>query len=156
MIRLVIPGASELLLSHAVFDLNGTLAVDGKLVDGVAPRLSALSEHLECILASADTNQSLAATAQVLRVEARRVDCGSDKASLLAELRRTGALGIVAVGNGRNDAEMFRSCTLAIAVVGAEGASGEALLEADVVCTSPVDALDLLLHPLRLVSTLRP
>jgi hypothetical protein len=40
-------------------------------------------------------------------------------------------------------------------VIGSEGASGAALRTADAVVASAPEAIDLLLHPLRLVATLR-
>jgi len=45
--------------------------------------------------------------------------------------------------------------TLAIALVGREGCSVETLMQADIVCPTIGDALDLLLTPRRIVATLR-
>jgi soluble P-type ATPase len=50
---------------------------------------------------------------------------------------------------------MLRAARLGLVVVESEGAAGEAVMAADVVLPSIVDALDLLLHPLRLTATLR-
>jgi soluble P-type ATPase len=50
---------------------------------------------------------------------------------------------------------MFAASALAIVVVGQEGACVKSLLAADIVVTSPLDAMDLLLRPKRLVATLR-
>lgn len=61
----------------------------------------------------------------------------------------------VSIGNGRNDRLMLKAAALGIVVVQAEGAAAETVLSAQVVCTDILDALDLLLHPLRLVATLR-
>jgi soluble P-type ATPase len=63
--------------------------------------------------------------------------------------------GCVAIGNGRSDAQMHREAALGIAVIQAEGACAATLGAADVVCGSIPDALDLLLHPLRLAATRR-
>jgi len=59
------------------------------------------------------------------------------------------------VGNGLNDAGLLRRAALGIAVLGPEGLSRLALLAAEVVVGSVVDALDLLLKPHRLRATLR-
>ena len=59
------------------------------------------------------------------------------------------------MGNGRNDRLMLDEAALGVVVVQREGAAVETLLAADVVCQSIVDALDLLLNPLRLKATLR-
>jgi len=61
----------------------------------------------------------------------------------------------VCIGNGRNDRLMLKEAVLGIAVVLKEGVAAETLVSADVVCTSIVSALELLMHPLRLTATLR-
>jgi soluble P-type ATPase len=55
MIRIEIPGFYNLQLVHLVLDYNGTLAVDGKLLSGVAEALTALSSELEIHVITADT-----------------------------------------------------------------------------------------------------
>jgi soluble P-type ATPase len=50
---------------------------------------------------------------------------------------------------------MLQAAALGIAVLGPEGLAAEAWQAADVVMASIHDALDLLLHPRRLVATLR-
>jgi soluble P-type ATPase len=151
-----IPGREPFTLAHAIFDLNGTLAVDGVLAEGVATRLKRLCRQLHVIVASADTHGTLKSTTERLGVEARRVERGTEKAALLRALRGTGGGGVVAVGNDMNDLEMFREADLAIAVLGAEGTAAAALVAADVICRSGEDAIDLLLHTDRLIATLRP
>jgi len=69
-------------------------------------------------------------------------------------VERLGAERVVAIGNGANDAGMLQAAALGIAVLGPEGLAGEAWQAADVVAGIH-QALDLLLHPRRLVATLR-
>jgi soluble P-type ATPase len=71
-------------------------------------------------------------------------------------VQRLGAGRTAAIGNGRNDEAMLRAAALGMAVVGPEGAATAAMLAADLVTNSVVDALDLLLDPATLASTLRP
>jgi len=59
------------------------------------------------------------------------------------------------MGNGRNDRLMLQEAALGIAVIQTDGAAKEAVLAADVVVTGILDALALLLYPLRLTATLR-
>jgi soluble P-type ATPase len=70
-------------------------------------------------------------------------------------VRRLGPDRTVAVGNGRNDRLMMEEAALGMAVILSEGASAETLAAADIVLTDINDALDLLIHPLRLTATLR-
>ena len=71
-------------------------------------------------------------------------------------MERLGADQCCAVGNGLNDAPMLRAARLGIAIVGPEGAGSAALAAAEVVCASIIAALELLLDPVTLASTLRP
>lgn len=155
MIELSIPGRGDLTLRHIVFDVNGTLAVDGVLAPGVAERIAALAGQLEIHLLTADTHGGQAAIDAELGLTAVRVQRGQEREQKGAFVERLGADRVVAVGNGGNDAGMLRAAAVGIAVLGAEGLSVEALQAADVVAASALDALDLLLKPKRLVATLR-
>jgi len=155
MLELDIPYGPSLRLAHLVCDLNGTLACDGLLLPGVAERLRRLSELLELWLLTADTNRTAAGLAAELGLQVEVLGEGRGEAQKLAFVRRLGALSCVAMGNGRNDVLMLREAALALAVIGQEGASPEAIQAADVVCYEPVEALDLLLHTNRLIATLR-
>jgi P-type E1-E2 ATPase len=148
-----IPGSVPLRLDYLVLDVNGTLADRGRLIDGVAERLTSLREDLEVRLLSADTLGTLDAIADRLEVRADRISRGEEKR---AYVDRLGAGRCAAIGNGANDEEMLELAALGIAVVGREGASAAALRAADVVCANVLDALDLLLTPDALASTLRP
>ena len=66
-----------------------------------------------------------------------------------------GCENTVCIGNGRNDRLMLKEAGLGIAVILTEGVALTTLVSADVVCTSIVSALELLLNPLRLTATLR-
>jgi soluble P-type ATPase len=46
MLELNIPGRDNVSLEHLVMDVNGTLAVDGILLSGVAKRVGALRNRL--------------------------------------------------------------------------------------------------------------
>ncbi|HKJ41981.1 MAG TPA: hypothetical protein VKA27_07790, partial [Sunxiuqinia sp.] len=55
MINIDTPGYKTIEIEHLVLDYNGTLAVDGKLIDGVKPLLNQLSDHLTIHVLTADT-----------------------------------------------------------------------------------------------------
>jgi len=155
MIRVEIPGRGQLLLAHLALDLNGTIAVDGELLPGVAERCQALKGMLAITLLTADTHGLAAATAQALGIALARVAPGDETAQKAAFVRRAGAEQVVAIGNGANDAAMLREAALGIAILGQEGLAAEALQAADIVAPSITAALDLLLVPARLRATLR-
>jgi P-type E1-E2 ATPase len=147
-----LPGTEPIRIAHLVMDLNGTLSDHGTLIEGVAPRLDALAHGLELHLVTADTLGTAGRLAASLPVTIDTIERGEDKAVLV---ERLGAARTAAVGNGRNDEPMLRVAALGIAVIGPEGAAGSAVMAADVVCRSILEALDLLLDEPTLISTLR-
>jgi soluble P-type ATPase len=155
MIELDIPGRTQYRLAHLVLDVNGTLAVDGRLVGGVAERISALKGLLAVHLLTADTYGRQSEIDRLLDVQAVRLEKGDEAGQKGRFVRGLGAEGVAAVGNGANDAEMLKAAALGIAVLGGEGLAVETLLAADALAYGPLDALDLLLNPRRLVATLR-
>jgi P-type E1-E2 ATPase len=152
-LRVEIPGRRPFVLRHLLLDLNGTIAEDGRVLPAVRRRLQALDEILEVRVLTADTFGTAAAQVARLPVRLEPVASGRHKARIA---RALSAGGVVAVGNGANDAAMLRLSALGIAVVGTEGAAATLVLAAQVVVVRIDDALDLLLHPRRLVATLRP
>jgi soluble P-type ATPase len=156
VIELAIPGWKSLHLDYLVLDVNGTLTKDGVLLPGVAERLADLRSVLDLRLLSADTFGRLDAIAADLGVQAEHLRGGAPEAAQKAFfVQQLGASGVAAVGNGANDAAMLRASALGIAVLGPEGLASSALVEADVLVGSITDGLDLLLHPKRLLATLR-
>jgi soluble P-type ATPase len=151
-LALDIPGREPLDLRHLVLDVNGTLTDRGMLIAGVVERLAELGTHVEIHLISADTFGGLDALAGELGVRFEHVRDGGEK---VRYVQRLGTVECAAVGNGANDAAMLGVVALGIAVIGAEGASSAAVLAADIVCGSVLEALDLLLDERALVATLR-
>ena len=138
--------------TQLLLDYNGTLACDGELLPGVAERLTALGQSLLITVLTADTFSKAETQLAGLPVELRIVRNGADKLALIKELAHE---RVIAIGNGRNDLLMMKLAGLAIAVIGAEGASTELLLVSDVVSTNVHHALDLIINPLRIKATLR-
>lgn len=153
-VKLDIPGYKDLHLRHLVLDVNGTIARDGRLLDGVSMRVRRLGEVLTVHLLTADTHGRQAEIDALLGLTAHRVSEGRE-AQQKAEYVRALDGHVVAMGNGANDMGMLRAAELGVAVLGPEGLSGEALQVADVLVGSPIEALGLLLNPGRLRATLR-
>ncbi len=154
-IELEIPSYGRLDLRYMVLDLNGTLAVDGVLLPGVADRVERLKDTLEIYLVTSDTHGTGSRMAEELGIRFQRLEREHGSEQKEKFVRDLGARETVAIGNGRNDVGMLRSAALGIVVVGGEGAASSALLAADIVTKSAADALDLLLFPKRLVASLR-
>jgi len=155
MIHIDIPGRNALNLEHIVLDFNGTLAVDGVLLPGVKAALNRLAGHLMVHVLTADTFGKSKAQLEGVACGLTILPPGGQDTGKRDFVEKLGADRTVAVGNGRNDRLMLAASALGIAVILGEGACGETLQAADVVCTDIIAALDLLLNPLRLVATLR-
>ncbi|HZR40122.1 MAG TPA: HAD hydrolase family protein [Ktedonobacteraceae bacterium] len=152
MIRIDIPGKGMIELTNAVFDVNGTIAVDGVLIAGVVERLQRLREQLAISILTAGTHGNLAEIERALGIPLQIISTGEDKARFVQQL---GPEHVIAFGNGSNDAAMLRLAAIGIAVFATEGISMLALQAADVLARGPLDAIDLVLKPKRLISTLR-
>jgi len=148
MIELNIPGRGQYELEHLVCDVNGTLAVDGKLQDGVIRRLNTLRDRLSIHLLTADTFGRQAIIDQQLNLEAVRIEPG-------AFVRQLGPEKVVAIGQGANDAGMIEEARLGICIISQEGAAVETLMAADLVMPDINSALELFEKPLRVVAGLR-
>jgi P-type E1-E2 ATPase len=155
MIDLQIPGRGIVQLHYAVFDVNGTLAIDGVLIKGVEERIALLRGKLEVRLITADTHGRQAEIDRQLKFKADRLLPGDERQQKAKYVRQLDALKVVAIGNGANDAEMLKAAAIGIAVLGREGTASDAIASADVVALNVIDAIDLLLNPKRLVATLR-
>ena len=152
MIQLDIPSRGLIELEHAVFDINGTLALDGVLIPEARDRLQDLAIHLCLHALTAGTHGNIAALEQVLGIPLRLVASAEEKTRYVQQLHPA---GVIAFGNGVNDIGMLRLATIGVAVLGSEGVAAQVLHHADVLAYGPVDAIDLVLKPKRLVATLR-
>jgi soluble P-type ATPase len=155
MLTLAIPGGQTLHIAHLVLDFNGTIALDGRMIDGVAERLALLAENLEIHVLTADTRGTVAQEMDGLPCRLAVIPPGSEDQAKLAYIGQLGPQLVAAVGNGRNDRLMLEEAALGIAVIGKEGTSSRALMSADLVCTGIAECLDLLLKPQRLLASLR-
>lgn len=155
MIEADIPGRGLLRLKTLVLDYNGTIALDGVLLDEVKELIIRLSELLEIFILTSDTYGSVRAQCQALPVRVHVLsseDHTHEKENFILGL---GAKQAAAVGNGANDRLMLKRAALGIAVIGSEGSATEALMSSDAVVKDIREALGLFLNPRRLVATLR-
>lgn len=155
MMDIDIPGLGSLHLAHLVMDYNGTLALDGRLIDGVKIRLGKLGRQMQLHVITADTFGDVEQALHGVECRLHVLRPGLQDSAKKDYVHGLGAEAVVSIGNGRNDCLMLQTSALGIGLIQLEGASGKTLMAADVICTSIVDALDLLLHPLRLIATLR-
>jgi soluble P-type ATPase len=155
MIEINIPGTNPLQLRHLVLDVNGTIAKDGQLIEGIPELLAELRKKLEIHLVTADTHGRQQALDRILQVKATIIPLQNQAQAKLDYIAGLGTGSVAAIGNGANDAAMLEGAALGIAVIGPEGAAVESLLKAKVVVSDIRTGLELLLFPKRLIATLR-
>ncbi len=150
-----IPGNKDIEIKNVVLDYNGTIAIDGNLINGVASLINELSDKINFHVLTADTYGSV-------KKELKDVNC---KIAVIAEdnqdncklnyVLELGKDETLCVGNGRNDRLMMKECILSIALIQDEGVCVESLLSADIACKSILDVFEFFKTPNRLKATLR-
>jgi len=155
MIRIEIPGGEEIKIKHIVFDVNGTLALDGTLLPEVSSLLMELRERTNIHLLTADTHGKQTEIDQQLGMAATRVKAGKEAEQKAAFLKNLGPDQSAAIGQGANDSLMLKEARIGICVLSEEGTALETLLQADLVTPNINTALSLFIHPTRLVASLR-
>jgi soluble P-type ATPase len=150
-----VPGRGEYTIAFLVLDMNGTIAADGKISGKVRDKINLLAKWLKVYILTADTRGDVEERMGRTQAEVVRLDAGEEAPQKEQFIKKIGPNKTIAVGNGYNDHLMVHKATLGIAVIGKEGAARETIVNADVVVNAMVDALDLILKPLRYQATLR-
>ena len=155
MISVSVPGWGDLDIEYLVIDYNGTCAFDGKIKENVKEMLEKVSRYIKVFIITSDTYGNIDTEGNTIGfsiIKVGKEGSGAEKAKIIKEL---GPEKIVAIGNGSNDVLMLKEAALGIGVIGEEGCSKDILKEADFVVKNVTDALSILLHPERIVATLR-
>jgi len=155
MFEITIPGRGKYRLQNLVLDFNGTLAFNGVLLEGIVERLAAISNLLEVYVITSDTFVSVGKQMADLPVTIIRLSSSDHMQEKKDFIESLGADSVIAIGNGSNDSAMVRIAAIGIAVIQQEGAASGTVQSADLVFTSIIDALDVILNPQRMIATLR-
>lgn len=155
MLTIEIPGLTKLSLDNLVLDYNGTLARDGKLIEGVPERLARLNPTLRVHVLTGDTFGTARIGLAGIECTLKVLGHSGQSEAKRRYVESIGASATVAIGNGNNDRAMLDSANLGIAVLQEEGVMTTSVLSADILVRHVHDALDLLLSPNRLVATMR-
>jgi soluble P-type ATPase len=155
MLEINIPGHGNLQLNHLVSDVNGTLAVDGVLMDGLSQKIALLRKHLTIHLLTADTHGGQSVIDQQLDLKAVRITPGNEARQKADYVRNLGVKNVAALGQGANDAEMLKAAGLGICVLSREGTAVETILAADLLMPDVFSALELFEKPMRIIGDLR-
>lgn len=152
---LKIPGREIIEIKNVVFDYNGTIAIDGQLIAGVAELINELSGDLDFYVITADTYGSVEKELSNIRCSVVKIPKESQDQRKRDFLLNLGKETTLCVGNGRNDRLMLKEAVLGVAIIQGEGVCVESLLAADIACKSILDVFAFLKVPNRLRATLR-
>ncbi|EHL31727.1 hypothetical protein LDG_6393 [Legionella drancourtii LLAP12] len=155
MIKVNIPGFTDLTIHDVILDYNGTLAVDGLLITGVASELIELSKKVTIHVVTGDSLGTAKSELQGIPCNVLIVPPMEQGLAKQNYLQKLNAKETVSIGNGRNDQQVMKDSAVGILILGKEGTAVEALNAADIVVSNIFDAINLLQHPNRLLSTLR-
>lgn len=150
-----IKGYGNIVIENLLLDFNGTIAKDGKLIEGLGEIINNLAKDINVYVITADTNNSVREELEGLPIEVLIIDGNEEGKEKLEVLKGLGEKVTVVVGNGNNDTLILSESILGISVIGEEGLSSKALVVSDIVVKEIYDALELLLKPKRMIATLR-
>lgn len=155
MILYQIPGRKDIEIENLVFDYNGTIAVNGKLIDGVSQLINELSNHVNIYILTADTYGTVEKECQNIKAKVLtfpKENAGQSKRDIVRNLDCNKTL---CLGNGFNDIPMFEEAVLSIAIIEGEGASGKLLSKADIVVRDIIEGIKIILNSNMIKATLR-
>jgi P-type E1-E2 ATPase len=155
MIEIEIPGRSTIQAEALVLDYNGTLAIDGVMIQGVRKRLISLASKIRIFIITADTFGKAKENLKGIDCQLTILESDNQQRQKAEFIKNLGIEGVIAIGNGLNDSLMLKNATLGIGMIQIEGASLQTLLSAEIISNNILDALDLLISPLRITATLR-
>jgi soluble P-type ATPase len=147
-------GQGNLKIEFILIDFEGTLASDRGVHPKAKDKINLLSKRTKIYILTKEGKERVGEVLKKVKAEILYLTEGESSQKKLDLLRQLGATRTVAIGNGVDDGPMIEEAGLGVCVIGKEGASAEAVKNADVVFMDILDALDFLLKPLRQMATL--
>ncbi|WP_320034345.1 ATPase P [Halarcobacter sp.] len=153
--KIDIPGREPFELKNIVFDYNGTIAIDGKLILGVSESINSLSNDFDFYVITADTYGTV--EKELENTNCKVITIGKDSQDIckLDFIKQLGSNTTLSVGNGRNDMLMLKESILGIAILQDEGLCTQTLLNSDILVKSIKDVFSFLEDKNRLIATMR-
>ena len=150
-----IPGLGQIAIDHVVFDYNGTIARDGKLIPGVRQAIEKYSTLVNFHVITADTFGCVKKQLQGVNAVLTRISDHDQAQKKLDYINTLGPLHTLCAGNGANDELMLKKACIGIAVIGEEGLATASFMAADLMVQNILDVFGFFRTPERLVASLR-
>ena len=154
MIKIEIPGRGDYEIENAVFDYNGTVAINGEMSENTQENLKKLSEFVDIYILTADTYGTVKKKCEKLPVSVEVFpthDAADYKEKIVSSLSGQS----ICFGNGYTDIKMFDVADLSICIIEGEGCAGKLLSHSDIIVKSIDDAFELVFNTNRIKATLR-
>jgi len=155
MIDITIPGRGEITIKNILFDVNGTIAVDGRIDGSIKKRLQDITRKVSIYILTADTYRTIEKEMGDTGISIEKVIPPNEAEQKEEFVKKLGEKETMAIGNGANDALMLKRAILGMCVIDNEGASSAAIANADIVIYGKEKIFGLLDNPKRIVATLR-
>lgn len=155
MLEIDIPGFKQINIEHVVFDYNGTIAQDGKLIKGIKQGIDQFSMLLKFHVITADTFGFVKKELDGIDTKLIIIPKENQAQAKLDYINTLGKDKTMSVGNGANDRLMLEQACVGIAVLQNEGLALSSLLTADLLVKDILDVFDFFRTPERLVASLR-
>ena len=150
-----IPGRNTLEIQHIIFDYNGTIALDGKVIEGVAEKIQALSDRIDFHVITADTYGTAEKELEGVPCQVINLSKSNEFKTKTDYLAFLGKEHCLSVGNGFNDKALLKQSILGIALIQDEWCCTETLISPDIVCKSLMYVFSFIEKPNRIKATLR-
>ena len=154
MIHIQRPGQEPLEIDFILIGFEGALASDRRVHPKAKDKINLLSRRSKIYILTKEEKERMEEVLRKVNAEIIYLTEGESSQKKSDLVRQLGATRAVTVGNGVDDVPMMKEGAFGLCVIGKEGASSEAVKNADVVFTDILDALDFLLKPLRQKATL--
>ncbi|NBG88607.1 hypothetical protein [Isachenkonia alkalipeptolytica] len=152
-----VPWGEKYTINHVVFDLNGTLANNGEIAKTTEKLLKALAQKAKIYVLTADTHNTAGKLKEEIGdfceiIVLQSSDHSEEKARFVHTL---GYRETVTLGNGGNDVKMVQEGILSFGIIAGEGAYAPLLTKVDIVVHNIDHAIEMLIHPRKIVATIR-
>ena len=97
MIKIDIPGSRTIEAEHLVLDFNGTIAIDGRFIDGVLGLLVQVSANMNIHVLTADTFGTVLVELKGLPVTIKILEPEQQDQQKLSYVRNLGAINVIAI-----------------------------------------------------------
>jgi soluble P-type ATPase len=152
---ITVPGIGEYEIENIVFDYNGTIAIDGIIIEGIMDKIVKLSNEFNVYIVTADTFKTVENAFKNTVINVHIIGKNNESQDKKEFIKKVGSNKTIALGNGRNDELMLKEAIISIAVLNDEGISVKTLNNADFLIKDINNFFDMIDEPKKLIAILR-